>query len=73
MESNRQVNSSRLYRGLNKIYALYHGDNFIDLGTKKYLAELLNVDERTINFYMSPTHKNRTNYKSYIVIKIEEE
>ena len=26
-----------------KIYALYKGDTFIDLGTKKYLADKLGV------------------------------
>ena len=57
---------------MSKIYALYHGDNFIDLGTKKYLAKLLGVSTRTINYYMSPTHRKRTK-NSYIVIKIEED
>lgn len=60
-------------RRCTKMYALYHGDTFIDLGTKKYLAELLGVHPRTINFYMTPTHLKRTNYRSYIVIKIEED
>lgn len=54
------------------MYALYHGDNFIDLGTKEYLANLLKVSKKTIEFYMSPAHKKRTNYRGYIVIKIKE-
>ena len=53
-------------------YALYHGDTFIDLGTKKHLADLLGVKEASITFYMSPTYKKRTNYRGYIVIKIPE-
>lgn len=55
------------------MYALYHGDKFIDLGTRKYLANLLGVSKKTISFYGSPTYKKRTNYNGYIVIKIEED
>lgn len=55
------------------MFALYHGDKFVDLGTKEYLAELLNVKIGTINFYMSPTYRRRTNDNGYIVIKIEED
>lgn len=58
---------------MERIYALYHGDTFIDLGTKKYLANLLGVKEHTIEYYMTPIHKKRTNYKSYIVIRIKED
>lgn len=55
------------------IYALYKGDTFIDLGTRKYLAALLKVTIDTISFYASPTYKKRTNYNGWVVIKIEEE
>ena len=58
---------------MERIYALYHGDKFIDLGTRKYLANLLGVKEKTISFYSSQTWLKRTKYKSYIVIRIEEE
>lgn len=54
-------------------YALYHGDTFIDLGTKEYLAKLLKVQVSSINFYMSPTYRKRTNDNGWIVIKIEED
>ena len=56
-----------------RIYALYYGDKFIDLGTKNYLANLLNVNLRTIDFYKSPIHLKRSNYESYIVIEIKGE
>ena len=46
-----------------KMYALYHGDEFIDLGSKEYLANKLNVKISTIEFYMSPTYRKRTKYK----------
>ena len=52
-----------------KYYALYHGDNFIDLGTKEYLAKLLNVNVKTIKFYMSPTYRKRVK-DGWIVIRI---
>lgn len=55
------------------IYALYKGDTFIDLGTKEYLAEKINVKVKTITFYMSPTYRKRTKDNAYIVIKIEED
>ncbi len=54
-------------------YALYRGDKFIDLGTKQYLAKLLNVKTATITFYMSPTYRKRTGDRGYIVIKIEDD
>lgn len=41
------------------IYALYQGDEYITDGTKQELAEYLNVKEKTISFYLSPTHKKR--------------
>ena len=53
-------------------YALYKGDTFIDLGTKEYLAKLLNVKKDTITFYGSPTYRRRTKDNAYIVIPIKE-
>ena len=41
----------------NKIYALYKGDNFIDLGTRKELADKMGVGERTIAFYSTETYQ----------------
>lgn len=55
------------------IYALYHGDKFIDLGTKKYLADLLGVSINTISYYMTPSHRKRSNNQGYIVIKVEDD
>ncbi len=54
------------------MYALYKGDTFIDLGTKQYLAKLINVKVSSIEFYMTPTYKNRTK-NGWIVIKIEDD
>lgn len=58
---------------MGKEYALYKGDKFIDLGTKEYLAKLLNVKKKTITFYSSPAQLKRTKDNAYIVVKIEEE
>lgn len=57
-----------------KYYALYKGDEFVDLGTKKYLADLLNVTIETLNFYMSKTYRKRNKKGNcYIVIRIEDD
>ena len=54
------------------IYALYHGDKFIDMGSKEYLAKLLNVKVRTILFYSSHTYLKRNNGNGWIVVKVED-
>lgn len=43
------------------IYALYRGEKFIGVGTKRELAELLNVKVETISFYATPAYKKRIN------------
>ena len=55
------------------VYALYHGDKFIDMGSKDYLAKLIGVSKKTIEFYMAPVYKKRTNCNGWIVIKVEED
>ena len=44
---------------MERIYALYHGDTFIDLGTREYLADLLGIKPKSISFYMSPTYQKK--------------
>lgn len=56
-----------------KLYALYKGDDFIDIGTTKELAQKLNVKEETIRFYATSTWKNKTNCESWVVVSIEED
>ena len=55
-----------------KTYALYNGDTFIDLGSRKHIAELLGVKERTVDFYTSPVWRRRhkTEGEGIIVIII---
>lgn len=58
-----------------KIYALYKGDEFVDMGTRKYLANKLNSRVEFISYLASPTYKKRRakeNSKSMIVIKVDE-
>lgn len=43
------------------VYALYIGEKFLAIGTKKELAELLNVKVKTVSFYATPSYKKRTN------------
>ena len=52
-----------------RIYALYHGDEWLTDGTRSELASYLNVSERTITFYLSNTHAKR-NKEGYRVIFI---
>lgn len=44
-----------------KYYALYRGEKFLGIGTKKELAELLNVKVKTVSFYATPSYKKRIN------------
>ncbi len=59
-------------------YALYKGDTFIDLGTKKYLASVLKCKIDFITWLASPScrkrrEKTKKESNALIVIKIEEE
>lgn len=59
--------------GKMKEYALYKGDKFIDIGTKEYLASLLNVRKETIEFYASPTQLKRNRDNGYVVVRIDDD
>lgn len=59
--------------GKMKEYALYKGDKFIDIGTKEYLAKLLNVRKETIEFYASPTQLKRNRDNCYVVVRIDDD
>lgn len=57
---------------MSKIYALYKGDKFIDIGTSKELADIMGVKMRTFWFYMSKHWLEITNYESWVIVEIEE-
>lgn len=42
-----------------KDYAVYKGDGFLFIATKKECAERMGVSENTISFYASETYKRR--------------
>ena len=55
-----------------KNYALYRGEKFLGIGTKKELAELLNVKLETVSFYATPSYKKRINEaKSRRLVRID--
>lgn len=41
------------------VFALYRGDEFVDLGTKKELAKRMGVSVSTITFLASPANAKR--------------
>lgn len=59
-----------------KVYALYHGEDFIDLGTKEELAKSTGISKKTLSFYATKTYRKRRNFdykRCYILIPIEGE
>lgn len=57
------------------IYAIYKGDKFIFMGTKKECAEYLSVTPRTVYFYTTPTYQKRAKTEDndrMIVIRVED-
>lgn len=43
-----------------KVYALYKGEELLEIGTKQELAEKFGVRPKTIAFYNTPAYKRRT-------------
>lgn len=43
-----------------KVYALYKGEELLEIGTKKELAERFGVKVKTISFYNTPAYTKRT-------------
>lgn len=41
-------------------YALYKGDELLDMGTLEYLSKKFNVKKKSLLFYQSPAYKRRT-------------
>lgn len=53
-------------------YVLYKGDELIAMGTAKELAELLNVNVKTIHFYATPTSIKRSKGNRKVVVKVDD-
>lgn len=57
-------------------FAIYQGDTFVNVGTQKEMAKMLNVKEETIYFYTTNTYRKRLekrkNKQSIIAIRLED-
>lgn len=56
-----------------KLYALYKGDDFVDIGTSKELAKIIGVKMNTIWFYASEKWKERSKCESWVLVEIKED
>jgi hypothetical protein len=57
-----------------KEYAIYYGDEFIDLGTASYLSEKFKIKKDTIMWYASPSGiKRQLKVNKRIIISFEVE
>lgn len=60
-----------------KEYALYKGDEILQIGTISEIAEKQNIKERTVKFYKTPIYEkriqSRKSKKARILIEIESE
>lgn len=45
---------------MSKVYALYKGDELLDVGTLEYLSKKFNIKKRTLLFYQSLAYRKRT-------------
>lgn len=52
------------------VYALYKGDKFIDIGTKKELAKKFNWSVKFVSYLGTPSNKKRMKDNSFLTIKI---
>ena len=51
-------------------YALYRGDEFVDVGTLRELAKRHHTSVRTLRFKATPTYAARTSYADTIRVYI---
>lgn len=60
---------------MEKYFALYKGEECLAIGTIKQIAKELNIKERTVRFYMTPSYmKRRNKIGNYrILIKLDED
>ena len=45
-------------------YALYRGDEFLDIGTIKELSKRYNISVKTLRWYSTPCYKNKIKNKN---------
>lgn len=56
-----------------KVYAIYKGDEFVDMGTSKELAKKFGIREESVKFFSYPTNHRRNKGKRKIAIVIDDE
>lgn len=56
-----------------KTYAMYKGDEFVDLGTIDELSERLNLTKDTLYWYTSEIARNRKGNRKYLIEIPEDE
>jgi len=56
-----------------KVWALYKGEDLLSMGTVKEIAKDMDVDERTIHFYKTPTYLRRDKGNRRVLVSLEEE
>lgn len=54
-------------------YAVYRGDEFINLGTSKELAKELNIEMKSFYYLMSKQYRKRMKENWLVAFRIEEE
>lgn len=52
------------------VYALYKGDEFLDIGTLKQLSEKHNMKLSTLRFLSSPANRRRRKGNGLLIINI---
>lgn len=55
-----------------KEYALYHGEQFINIGTLNDLAKEQGVKPETLLFYSSPAYLKRVKARGFVLVKLDE-
>ena len=54
-----------------KEYAVYKGEDLLSIGTLKEVADELNVKEKTILFYGTPTYEKRTTENARRLVELD--
>lgn len=62
-----------MQRKKDKYYAVYQGDQFLYLGTKKECAKYFGVKESTIYFWSMPAQHKRAKNTGRLAIVVEED
>jgi len=56
-----------------QVYALYRGDEFVDVGTAEELAERHNIKPETVRWMSTPSYQKRGTEDKLMAYKIEED